>query len=206
MSVSYNYAKIIFDTLIEVLTMKYYFPENPQKIKIVCPWLHDIDNILNQYGFSFPNIFFDPKFEEEDFYSISSILVTFLTKLDLINSDEVIVVTLQYGNQSKPTKTNANFNKNEAKFLLKVLDKGGNVLLHDHLHAKMIYSELGIISGSANLSNEACFFYSENINLFNKNDRNYQSNLNNISDFISEAETNTNNNIPNLRAYLQSYL
>lgn len=213
-NVCYQFSNILFQTIYESLFYYLNVPEDKIILYLISPWLHDIYNKdpINKSYVS--NIFSNISLNFNDIDSFSSIIRTLLTQRDSIlqhhignrqiGEVEIIIVTSIYYPKTLK-KDNPVSNSREAKFLLKVLDWGGDIYFHNDSHAKMLITTTHSLSGSANLTVPGLFQHSENVTLHPRGmEREYLSDFNRARDLIHEAKTNPK--IDNIRNYIEQHI
>lgn len=200
--VCYHLGKITFDILVESLIFKYYFPKEFQFIYIIAPWVHDLPNTLDLYGFNFSNIFSNSPIENDDISSISTILKSFINKMKLGSGNEEVVLVTQAYNCSTIKKNNYTTNLKEAHFLKDLLNNGVLVLFHPDLHAKIICTSQSVLAGSANLTFPGFYQHTEHVSLHRKPSKEYFEKLERVKDIIYQAKTFLNKN--SISSYLDN--
>jgi len=181
-TVTYNLPKITHDLLVGAIAMKHLFPGQKNFIIIISPWLRDLEYLVMNFGVSFAQVL--PSVEPNELATTKGILSKFL---DLCcDGDYVHLITQKYGGAKIP-KNDAKLNVEELEFLIEMSKKGTQIFLHEDLHAKIVCTAQGAMSGSANQTYQGYYGHSETVTYFSKKHSEYKNIWNSCQDKIKES-------------------
>jgi len=101
-------------------------------------------------------------------------------------------------------KKHREYNLEELRLLRTLSLRGANIRLHNDLHAKMVLTNVAVISGSANVTNLGMFSHTENVSYFDVSDKvNYDSAIRKGNSIIKESKEFSASELLEIEARIQ---
>ena len=179
-----NHSQIVWNVLLKTL---FYFKkggvldEEDKTIIITSPWIKDLEN--RNFKLSLPIQQVVSNEVGRDLRHLGEVL-----KVLADSGAKVCVMTAPLDSSWKKDK-GAVYKQKEAKLLDSLSRRGVDVRLHDKNHSKSISTPIAVISGSANITDNGFYIFTETMDITNRKEESFHQKRMVVSDVWYEGIT-----------------